>query len=706
MNIDSESGLITWTPTNNQVGIIHRVEIEIYDGKQSATQSFEIEVFNVNNPPQILSYSPTNINIKINEGSSIKFEVQSNDIDLNTTLSFQWFLNGKLVLDSTVSRNGSKSSWTYSAGYGDYSQKIVKVLVSDGELQDYVQWNITINDITPPAQPTLNTVTSPTNISSQTLSGTKEANTSIWINGEEVISVNSVTTWSYPYNLSEGTNNISITSRDAAGNESSARTAIIILDTGAPETPTLDAVLSPTSVSPQTLSGTKEINTSIWINNIEIIPINSSTTWTYDFNLSEGENNISITSQDSAGNESGEATAKIILDTILPTIPTLNEVVTPTNISIQILSGSKEANSSIWLNGVEVVLLNSLTTWSYSYNLSEGTNNISITSRDAAGNESSPVTTTIEYDPNIYVDAANTTGIEDGTQTYPFDTITEGIDAVAPGKSVLVAAGTYNEQLIINKGITLQGAGKESTSVTILVEYIGNLITVTADDVAISGFNIDGRSNAEVGIYSDSFSSIKISENIIQNHQDSGIFYHSAVSDYPSGIYVYNNEICYNSVHGIKVTGEGSGIIEGNTIRKNTNGIRTNDSASLEVKHNNINENTSAGILCQDSSFLLIWGNEININDYGIKVGVLSSDTTNPDIGGGAKDGVGQNKIAGNKTHGVSNKTTHNIMAKNNWWGDAAGPKYPYHTSSSGDWVYWSETGGNIIFTPHLTAEP
>jgi len=956
MSINSENGLITWAPTNNQVGI-HQIIVEISDGKQSVTQSFEIEVINVNNPPQILSYSPTNMDIKINEGNSVKFEVQAHDIDLNTILSYQWLLNGKVASNSTSSGNNSKSSWIYSASYGDYSQKIIKILVSDGELEDYTQWSITINNITPPAQPTLNTVTSPTNISSQILSGTKETNSSIWINnlevvpintstnwtydfnlsegennisitsqdsagnesdeatakiildiisptvpalnevvtptnisiqilsgskeadssiwlngtevvpldsstewsysynlsegtnnisvtsrdavgnesaavnnnitldtippaiptlhniisptnictqllsgnketnssiwvngvevisvnsettwsydfkltegensisiiskdtvgnesneinttiildisapatpslelvisptnissqtlsgtketnssiiinGTEVISLNSSTDWSYSYNLSEGTNNISITSRDSVGNESSSVSATIVLDTDIPEIPTLDAVVSPTNISPQILSGNKETNSSIWIYGTEVISINSDIAWSYAFDLFEGNNNISITSRDTVGNESSAVITDIVLDIIAPEIPTLNAVTSPTNISPQTLSGTKETNSSIIINGTEVISLNSSTDWSYSYNLSEGTNNISVTSRDAVGNESSAITATIEYDLNIYVDAANTSGIEDGTKTHPFNTITEGIDAVASGKSVMVAAGTYNEQLIINKSITLQGAKKESTIISGF-EFIGNLITIEADGVKISGFNIDGISDTDVGIYSDSSFSIEISENIIQNQQDSGILYHSAGNDYSSGIYVYNNEICFNSKSGIKVTGEGSGIIESNTIRKNTNGIRTNNSVSLEIKHNNINDNTSAGILCQDSSSLLIWGNEITINDYGIKVGVLSSDTTNPDIGGGTKGGVGENKIVGNKTHGVNNKTTYNIMAKNNWWGDAAGPKYPGNSSSSGDWAYWSETGSEIIFTPHLTTEP
>ena len=625
MSINSESGLIIWKPTNNQVGI-HQIIIEISDGKQSATQSFEIEVSNVNNPPQILSYSPTNINIKINEGSSVKFEIQAHDIDLNTTLSYQWLLNGKKVSSFTVSGNDSKSSWIYSASYGDYSQKIVEVSVSDKELEDYMQWNIAINDTSPPTQPTLNTITSSTNISPQILSGTKEANTSIWINDTEVVFINSSTDWSHTYNLSEGNNNISITSRDVTGNESAPITTTIILDTSAPGAPTLGAVVSPTNVSQQILSGSKETNTFIWINGLEVVPINLNNTWTYDFNLSEGENNISVTS------------------------------------------------------------------------------------RDAAGNESSAVLTTIEYDPNIYVDKENTSGIEDGTQTYPFNTITEGIDAVALGKSVIVAAGTYNEQLIINKGITLQGVEEGSKLIT-GTEFTGNLITVTADDVTISGFIIDGKSYTDIGIYSDSSSSIEISENLIQNHQDSGIFYHGTSDDYPSGIYVYNNEICHNSLNGIKVTGAGPGIMESNIIRNNNCGIKASNDTSLEVKKNNIYNNCDSGIFCRHNSSLLIWGNEITSNGCGIRVGEQYSDTTNPDIGGGARGGIGGNNIFGNSInlYGVINMTNRNVFAKYNWWGDDDGPKYPgnpNNTTILSDWAYWDDANnedGAIIFEGYLT---
>ena len=619
MSISSESGLLIWTPSNNQVGI-HQIIIEISDGKQKVTQSFEIEVINTNNPPQILSYSPTNINIKIDEGNSLKFEVQAYDIDLNTSLNYQWLLNGKEVSSISVFGNDSKSSWNYSASYGDYSQKIVKALVSDGELQDYVQWNITINDITPPAQPTLDTVHSPTNVSSQTLSGTKESNSSIWLNATEVFFLNSSTDWSYVYNLFEGTNNISITSRDKAGNES----------------------------------------TSI--------------------------------------------TTTIILDSIAPEAPTLNMVTSPTNISSQILSGTKDADSSILINDLEVISIDSSESWSYSYNFTEGNNNILFTSRDAAGNNSSAVTATIEYDTNIYIDAGNITGTEDGTKTYPFNTIVEGIIAVAPGKSVIVTAGTYNEQLIINKGINLEGAGQNNTFIT-GSGLTGNLISLEADNISISNFAINGDSSTSVGIYFDNYSFININNNLIKNNKDYGISYIN------SAPIIEDNNIENNSSSGIKVATNGAGIIRNNSIVSNQHGIRTYGDSCPEINGNNINNNNT-GIFCRENATPIISYNTISNNSgYGILIDNTLGNSVNPDIGGGDGESDGQNKITGNIIHGVNNETTHHIMALNNWWGDSAGPKYPGNPNNatiSSDWAYWNATLGQgpIDFSPYLSLEP
>lgn len=532
MNINIENGLVTWTPNNNQVGI-HQVIVEISDGKYSVQQSFEIEVDNMNDPPQILSYFPTNLSFEINEGDSVKFEVQVYDIDLNTILNYQWFLNGKLVLNSSGLENNSKSNWQYSSEYGDCGTKTVKLLVSDGEFTDSIQWNIIIKDITPPSKPTLNTV------------------------------------------------------------------------------------------------------------------------------------------------------------------------ISPTNISFQILSGTKETNSSIWINGIEVVPLNSSNEWSYIYNLSEGNNNISITSRDAVGNESIPTTTVIEYDLNIYVDVESASGIEDGTKANPFNTISEGIEAVPAEKSVIVSAGTYNELLLINKEITLQGESRNNTFIN-GSGLNGNLITLEADYVIIGGFTIDGASSTIIGIYCDGYFSININNNIIKNNKSYGISYSNSTP------IIEGNNIESNSYSGIEVGDGGAGIIRNNSIISNQYGIRTCSDSSPDINHNDISNNSNTGIYCRESATPIISYNTISNNSYGILIDNILGNSVNPDIGGGEGESAGKNNIIGNKIHGVSNKTPHTIQALYNWWGDIAGPKYPGNPNNatiSSDWAYWSNKNSTIIFEPYL-AEP
>ncbi|MDA8346585.1 MAG: S-layer homology domain-containing protein [Thermaerobacter sp.] len=93
-----------------------------------------------------------------------------------------------------------------------------------------------------------------------------------------------------------------------------------------------------------------------------------------------------------------------------------------------------------------------------------------------------------------------------------FPTIQGGLDAVASGGTVDVAAGTYAEQLTINKALTLTGAGKDQTTIVLpstpltvtsqLGSYApqktvyGIAVTAPASDVTISNLTVDGNSAA------------------------------------------------------------------------------------------------------------------------------------------------------------------------------------------------------------------
>lgn len=82
-----------------------------------------------------------------------------------------------------------------------------------------------------PNPPTLDPLASPTNIANPNLSGSKDSDTSICINGYETVPLNEKTTWNCDGDLEEGENHMFVTSQNILGLESDSIYAKIILDT-------------------------------------------------------------------------------------------------------------------------------------------------------------------------------------------------------------------------------------------------------------------------------------------------------------------------------------------------------------------------------------------------------------------------------------------------------------------------------------------
>ena len=262
-------------------------------------------------------------------------------------------------------------------------------------------------DITPPSAPTANTPVSPTNINTQTISGTKEANSSIWINGSEAVPVDGLTTWSKSVSLSEGANNLAVTSKDASGNESQPPVNVsIVLDTTAP-TGTIkinnDAQYTNSANVTLNLSATDTTGTGV----SQMRFSNDNSGWsdpeTYTTSKSwtlvsgDGSKTVYVKFKDVADNWSEAVSDSIILDTTVPTQPTIDSVTSPTNTNSQTITGTKseDVTSVIIICStatVGTVTYPTSTSWSCQLaNLTEGDNSISVKAEDAAGNQSTAV---------------------------------------------------------------------------------------------------------------------------------------------------------------------------------------------------------------------------------------------------------------------------------------------------------------------------
>ena len=191
--------------------------------------------------------------------------------------------------------------------------------------------------------------------------------------------------------------------------------------------------------------------------------------------------------------------------------------------------------------------------------------------------------------PIIYVDDDNVAGPWNGSQEHPYATIQAGIDNAIEGWTVFVYNGTYNENIIINKTLNLDGENPEST----IIDGSGNshCLVISASHVRVSGFTIQNSGNEpfDAGIKTLSLdSNVTIKNNIIQNNEI-GIFLN------------YAYELSWN-------------IVKNNIIQHNSVGLYCHWANNNEITNNQILSNQGNGIELEASQNSLIMGNIIQDN--------------------------------------------------------------------------------------------
>jgi len=224
------------------------------------------------------------------------------------------------------------------------------------------------------------------------------------------------------------------------------------------------------------------------------------------------------------------------------------------------------------------------------------------------------VTDNVEFDPwvgksvTIYVDDNAPDG-GDGSIGKPFNRIQDAIDAAEEGDTIHVAEGTYYEKVVIDKGLTLKGAGSENT--IIHRKWSGDVVTITADLVNISGFTVSGAEGGSSypyglrleGNYSHIF------DNVFRNNSKTAMILQDSNHNFimnntyigygsSTGIYVgtsnYNNisgNSCDNFFYGIYVSYSHNNILSLNNCTNNNQGIHISRSSFNEISNNTLSNN-------------------------------------------------------------------------------------------------------------------
>jgi len=276
-----------------------------------------------------------------------------------------------------------------------------------------------------------------------------------------------------------------------------------------------------------------------------------------------------------------------------------------------------------------------------------------------------------------------------------FAVIQDGINAVAEGGIVNVAAGTYAEALILNKpGVTVRSDAGAATTIidvpdgtlTTGVKVLANMGTVTFDGFTVKDFT-------EGGIIQGMSAGTRTTFHVLNNVLS------------PFGGYLRN---------GIQVSGDGSTVV-GNTI---TSAYLTSDWAS-----------TAIGVV--DANNVIVSGNTISgVGDYGISaytwedatmsnIQILSNTITGIDYPLGViayNDGSVSNvDIHLNKVSGYEGAieaqaykelgyeaywgtSVTDVDATHNWWGSPFGPQAPVYGEPQ--IIKWCADAGCTTFLP------
>ena len=187
------------------------------------------------------------------------------------------------------------------------------------------------------------------------------------------------------------------------------------------------------------------------------------------------------------------------------------------------------------------------------------------------------VTVTVAFNP---VSASS----EPNTITVPDDyvRIQDAVAAANSGDTIIVKAGTYNEEWVaIDKQVSLVGDNQKS------VVYYNTAVgfIVTADGAHISGFTITSNVAAEgYGISITSSNDCVVENNLIEDN-----------------------------LVGVSVTGSSSGnTVSGNTLNRNERSIELFNSPENTISDNNITGAIVSAISLDDSSGNTVSGNRIS----------------------------------------------------------------------------------------------
>jgi hypothetical protein len=169
-----------------------------------------------------------------------------------------------------------------------------------------------------------------------------------------------------------------------------------------------------------------------------------------------------------------------------------------------------------------------------------------------------------------------------------YETIQKAINAANPGEVIRVTAGTYYENLIVNKSVSV--IGEDPANTVIDGGGNGSVIAVIGSNVVVSGFTIqNGLPYPYSGISMYMCNFVVINNNLLKEN------YYGLQLSNSNNSEVFDNVIMNNSYAGVFVHYSSSSNVFSENVIENNNvlGLSGSDSPSNIFYHNNFVNNTN-----------------------------------------------------------------------------------------------------------------
>lgn len=217
----------------------------------------------------------------------------------------------------------------------------------------------------------------------------------------------------------------------------------------------------------------------------------------------------------------------------------------------------------------------------------------------------------------VFVNKNSTETTENGGRLYPYKTIQPSTSRIVTGGVVDVAPGTYDEDVVIGKAATFQGAGIDQTIVRGAIGgATGATFDVDASDVTIEGFTITRLGNTAAQ-WNDPLNSAGVAIQLVNN------------------VTVRNNKFTGNRT-AIDINASNGNQVKNNIIDFNRTGmVFRNQATNNIVEENQVTNNWTVGILwlaasTEDATGTRFFNNNISGNWY--------TQIENRSLTGGVKD--------------------------------------------------------------------